>query len=121
MKQTDLAWAAGFIDGEGSFVAVKPRLVPSKHGMRIKRYPYVVLSVDQVDVRVLKKLQKILGGTISGPYTYRGNRPKHQFHLYKNTESAYRELYPYLGAVKRKQGAIALKTTKQQNRLLRGI
>lgn len=58
-----LAWAAGFLEGEGSFCFT------CRKG---KTRDYYLLSIQagqhKRSVDVLYKLQSILGGTISGPY-----------------------------------------------------
>lgn len=60
MLDTDLAWAAGFIDGEGCF-----SVVFGNHGGH-----YVMLSVNNTSVEGLDRLQSIFGGCISNQ-TYR--------------------------------------------------
>lgn len=63
-KETDLAWAAGLIEGEGCFT------------LHSKRHPY--LLVDMTDKDVLEKLHSIFPfGNIRGPYLHK-NKPKHK-------------------------------------------
>lgn len=50
---TDIAWAAGFIDGEGCLTLVKKR-----NGLQ------VVLNVSQVELAPLYKLKDLFGGSI---------------------------------------------------------
>lgn len=52
--KVDLAWAAGFIEGEGSF---------SVHKV-VKGKPYVYLTVTQVQREPLERLLRMFGGTI---------------------------------------------------------
>lgn len=93
----DLAWAAGFIDGEGSF-AFCPRANRPGGG-------YVHLSAGQVDRAVLDKLHSILGvGKVYGPYQPRkqNHSPYHYWRVY-NTDAvaaALLMLRPWLSAVK---------------------
>lgn len=52
MKTSDIAWAAGFIDGEGCFY----------HNGRHK-----CVEINQVTITPLKKLQDMFGGRLYGP------------------------------------------------------
>ena len=54
----DLAWAAGFLDGEGNYYF--------RHGPGVQ--------ASQCDLRPLERLQRILGGTINGPHGPYGGR-----------------------------------------------
>jgi hypothetical protein len=67
INREELAWAAGFFDGEGSTLVVRPKLKE-----------YLVLSVGQIDPKPLERFQKaVLNiGQIYGPYTRK--RPNHQ-------------------------------------------
>ncbi len=61
MKQTDLAWAAGFIDGEGS---IRIRRIPMpKHATPI--FYGLALTAAQVGRAPLDKLQRLFGGAIN--------------------------------------------------------
>src|SRR6266508_3519881 len=61
MDSHELAWAAGFFDGEGT--------VGCGHMQPDKR-PHLHLSVSQADVRPLKRFQLAIGGfgRIRGPF-----------------------------------------------------
>jgi len=100
MKQTDLAWAAGFIDGGGCFYVQK---LPTRAYMR--------LAVDQADevpgkpATVLKRVQEVVGGSFQSR-PQRGTR-RAQHKLIVNREervhAAAKKLWKYLGPVKREQ------------------
>ncbi len=60
MKQTDLAWAAGFIDGEGS---IRIRRVPTKNVTPINYS--LALTASQVNRAPLDKLQQMFGGCLN--------------------------------------------------------
>jgi len=91
----DLAWAAGFYDGEGSTFLQRPRKTVK-----------LILTVSQKDTRVLLKLKRILGGGIYGPY---GGRPCAAWILQgENAYQALMAMWPHLGAAKREQAAVAL-------------
>lgn len=109
-RGVDFAWAAGFIDGEGSFycIILKRR---SKTG---KVYRYFRISATQADAEVLNKLANILDGRVYGPYKHAGGlgkKPIYKFHLQagKSALKLFQSLYPYLSKKKRIQGRKALK------------
>lgn len=108
MLETEIAWAAGFFDGEGSvFVRHTKR---HKGGTTGKMYPLltVELSVAQVRREPLDRLLKALGtGVVRGPYA-----PKRKNHnKYYRFQTAGRPrvlrvatlLWPYLSIPKREQ------------------
>ena len=95
MTKVELAWAAGFIDGEGTFYTTKRQQVLTEKGYRTKAYPYFRLSVAQKDRRVLNKLKSIVGGAISGPFHYPPSKPYYMFCLC-NAETVFKKLKPYL-------------------------
>lgn len=57
-----LAWAAGFIDGDG-FVSIQNRNSKSKAGKSYKGH-YLRVGVNQVQVAPLVELQRLFGGTV---------------------------------------------------------
>ena len=57
-SETDLAWAAGFIDGEGSI-----GLYRGKHPT--SEFYVLRLSVTNTDIRALERLKKMFGGSIN--------------------------------------------------------
>lgn len=117
-SKIDLAWAAGFLDGEGHFQATKNQFVKRKNGeIGAKSYSYFKITAVQSHVAVLNRLKRILGGTISGPYHYPPSKPYHSYQVCTNTEEAFKKLLPYLSSVKRAQGQKALLKVETQNRL----
>ena len=70
----DVAWAAGFFDGEG-FVTIQKRNTKAKSGKRYESY-YLRIGINHVAVEPLKEIQRILGGTIrqQTAHTVVGNR-----------------------------------------------
>ena len=93
-EQTELAWCAGFFDGEGCTT-----LGGRAGGRRRLR---VVIS--QREREVLDRFARAVGiGNTGGPYNYgQGSR-----YLYvvtgRNAETVVRAIWPYLGTVKRDQ------------------
>jgi hypothetical protein len=68
IKETDLAWIAGFFDGEGC-IGIRKRIPKNKNWNPIYR---VYLSIVQVDPKPLEKIQGILGGSFWKDKSYRG-------------------------------------------------
>jgi hypothetical protein len=62
VEERDLYWLAGLIEGEGCIRAAGRRKV------------YTLLTIRMGDEDVLRKVQRIAGGTINGPY---GPDPSH--------------------------------------------
>ena len=97
-RQTDLAWAAGFIDGEGTFGV-------QRQGGK-KDIPY--LQASQVDRQVLDRLASIIqNGKVYGPYTSKNpkDRPYYYYRLtgIRKTIEAGLLLLPYLSEIKHAQ------------------
>lgn len=69
MIQTELAWAAGFFDGEGTIW----RQAPKRSGEASPRggRGYLRLSIQQTDRQVLDRFHAAVGGAgkVVGPYT----------------------------------------------------
>lgn len=61
-SETDLAWSAGFVDGEGCIALCK-------HAQKIKGVEYrcfvLRLSVTNTDLRCLERLKSMFGGSIN--------------------------------------------------------
>lgn len=55
MRGTDVAWAAGYFDGEGSVS------IPLQRG----RWPYMQVSVSGLDRRPIMRLMALFGGAVS--------------------------------------------------------
>lgn len=104
-NKTELAWAAGFFDGEGCTTVT--RCKPKKRAIDQLR-PQLGLraSLAQVELEPLKRFYKAVGiGAIRGPYKYGSNR---QFHYQWNASNldvlaALDALWPYLSNVKKVQ------------------
>lgn len=103
----ELAWAAGFFDGEGCF------RLHTKGGTE-GRY-YAQTTINQIHPEVLERFQKaVLGlGKIHGPDQPCGTKmdgsPKSPLWNYRctnfeGTQAIYAMLSPFLGSVKREQG-----------------
>lgn len=65
VPSADLAYAAGLIEGEGSFRCINRKPArPLKSG----RAPEMAIQISMTDREPLEKIQKILGGRTYGPY-----------------------------------------------------
>jgi hypothetical protein len=101
LKDTDAAWAAGFMDGDGH---IGLRMVPST-GTTAPR-----ISAGQVIRDPLEELQRLFGGSIKGPFaSKRGNSDKYLWSLSNTAEFVFclEEILPYL-RVKRRQAVLLL-------------
>jgi hypothetical protein len=102
-NREELAWAAGFFDGEGHFGTIKT----GKNNLHL--HIQVVQTVDGP----LQRLQNVLGvGKIYGPYKQckGGRRPYKQFHVdrFENVQHALCLMWPWLSAPKRAQAKAAI-------------
>jgi len=88
------AWVAGFIDGEGCFGATKSR--------RTQKYQSIRLSIAQVELLVLERVQHMMGGRIYGPRVREGNHQQSIYTLYLYRPNIT-HLWKYLGQKKRRQ------------------
>lgn len=91
LNKEDLAWAAGFIDGEGS-VSV------CKNGKKYKRLSLAVAQAGNKEP--LDKLHSIFGGYIGGPYKQK-NKNHTPYFVWSITnfrviQEIYEKLKPYL-------------------------
>jgi hypothetical protein len=96
----ELAWAAGFFDGEGSF---------SLHtrGDRNNARPRLIIFISQCDREVLDRFAEAVGlGNVNGPYS-RGNPKWRDYYTYgvqgQKVKVVAKQLWPYLGKVKKRQ------------------
>ena len=88
----DFAWAAGFFEGEGSFIAAKGG---------------VLLSCRQVNPEPLHELVRIFGGRLTGPYPRKqpNQVPIYYWQLRAHAAVAYAvvEMWPRLSSKRRLQ------------------
>lgn len=75
MGQLELAWAAGFFDGEGSTKKVSYHY-RTKKGIVRKPTKNISMAVSQCDLSPLKRFRSAVGGLgrINGPYQYGTNK-----------------------------------------------
>ena len=96
MTPEQLAWAAGFFDGEG-YITIPERLVISKTNKQYKSH-YIRLGINHVDPRPLQKFQQLFGGILVYSDKIIGNRkPRWQWKLSCNQAKQFLiQLRPYL-------------------------
>jgi hypothetical protein len=104
--ELELAWAAGFFDGEGSTKKIYSHYRTKKGEVR-KPTKNVCVSVAQADLKPLLRFQKAVGnvGHINGPYSYRANQRPYWIWSasYKTAREVFGSLKTYLCSVKKAQ------------------
>ena len=104
--QLELAWAAGFFDGEGSTKRIYSHYFTKKGEVR-KPAPGVCLSVAQAELKPLLRFKKAVGnvGHINGPYSYRSNQRPYWIWSasYKTAREVFGSLKTYLCPIKKAQ------------------
>src|SRR4051812_35629251 len=107
LNREDLAWAAGFFDGEGTV-----RFKPDRRGG--KNSGTVAMSVHQVRREPLVRFQRALGGMgkIGGPYPTGRENPILSWYAtgWKNSQAIVAMLWPFLSVPKREQAIAAFKS-----------
>lgn len=104
IQREELAWAAGFVDGEGHFGLHKTRGRPTDS----RGYGSPELTVAQCDRQVLDRLQQALNlGVVGGPYTPKKTNHNLVYlfyvHGFERVQAIICLLWPWLSPVKRKQ------------------
>ena len=121
----ELAWAAGFFDGEGHIRYKRG----DRHNERT-RYTWknILLEVAQKDRRSLDRLQKALGcGKVYGPYRNGAIGSNKEHYAYRfclcgfyDIKAAIDAIWPWLGEIKREQASIAINGWINEPRLRLG-
>ena len=105
MNTHELAWAAGFFDGEGHTGC---HMKKNRLG---KLYPQVQIEITQKHPGVLHRFREAIGhGTVYGPYTTKRNTQHYALRVYGTevVRSVLASLAPYLSEEKRLQGEAAM-------------
>lgn len=106
-SREDLAWAAGFLEGEGSF-----RVGRSTKNKRI--YKVLDVSAVQVEREPLEKMLSIFPfGKIYGPYTHSGKGtrlPHYRFvaNRFERAQAVIAAVWPWLSTKRKAQCKAAL-------------
>jgi hypothetical protein len=77
-----LAWVAAFLEGEGTF-ACNARI--SKENPSLP-FPRVALVADSTDEDVIRRLQFLAGGRVTGPYNNHGFKPVWRWRLSRKAD-----------------------------------
>lgn len=97
-EKEDLAWAAGFFDGEGCISIQRSGSLPH----------HLYLSVSQVDPRPLARLMSAFGGTVRRVKPRNNQRPYSTWQITgRKAADALANIYEFLRS-KREQAAVAL-------------
>lgn len=111
MNREELAWAAGFYDGEGSagFYLKRTQLRKNTHGQ-------LALTVMQTEPEILERFCRAVGvGKVNGPYVVRNSKypnrkPQWRYGVqtFEHVQAVIAMLWPWLGETKRVQGLKAI-------------
>src|ERR1700747_2590374 len=109
LSETDRAYLAGIIDGEGSIMMIHHKPRPNGNGTKWE-YWVLRVSVANTDIRLIIWLLEKFGGGFSTGKNKRPNQKDHyQWRLdSKRAEPILRAALPYL-ILKREQAELALK------------
>lgn len=110
--KTDVAWAAGLFEGEGTCGSYYGTYV-SKAGKRYSRKtPQAQLAIGMTDLEPLEKFRDTFGfGAIHGPYEVRGGtKPAYKYYVNKreHVQAILAAIYPWLSPRRRAQVAQTL-------------
>lgn len=101
MRDIDLGWVAGLLEGEGCFSPVKRT---RKSG---EKYLYLRIQINMTDEDVIRRLHEVVGaGNVTGPRLYKNPdwKPRWEWTLLGDkAEALMKEVYPYLGERRREQ------------------
>jgi hypothetical protein len=112
----ELAWAAGFFDGEGNIRAKRVR-------WRTRSYVYPAIFIPQIHPYALERFQHAVGcGKVSGPYTssqrdgiIRQPQWYYQTYGFKEVQPVVIAIWPWLGPVKRAQARAAMLASRRES------
>lgn len=101
-SREDLAWAAGFFDGEGHIG------LATTGAKKLNRHLHI--QVVQTEEGPLERLQTIIGGKLYGPYPHGKRKPYKQLHIdkFEDVQHVVCLLWPWLSRPKREQVKNAL-------------
>lgn len=115
----ELAWAAGFFDGEGStcISSYKPN---NQNAMA----NVLTMTISQIHRETLERFQRAIGGVgvINGPYNPpsfgKNQQPQYRYHLsgLSRVVPAIDSLWPWLGRIKREQASAAIDLMRERQR-----
>jgi hypothetical protein len=104
----ELAWAAGFIEGEGCFHG---GLTKNSRKRRLQRY--ITFTVTQTNMEPLERLQRLFGGHI---YSAKRQKAHHaeawQYRMASigDVRNVAKQISPWLGTAKSEQARLAIES-----------
>jgi hypothetical protein len=115
MRSVELAWASGFLDGEGHFGLPRARTRTDGTDWRRIRVSASQHGEPARPAEVLLKLRRVLGGRIER----HGEIDDHRWVSERALEidRIFQQVRPWLGTVKQEQARAAIETFKGQARL----
>lgn len=117
MTREELAWAAGFIDGEGH---IGTHECQKSRPTDQRNYVAISINVSQCNRQPLDRLQKTLElGKVWGPYKKK-NKTHSDFYLFsvtgiERTQQALAKIWEWLGDIKKVQATEALRKYQEFN------
>lgn len=109
LDREKLAWAAGFLDGDGNirFHRVRPKE---------RTYGYAIIQAGQMGREPLDRLKSAVGfGKVYGPYKHKG-RGGQYFHYsicaFEETQAVLAMLWPWLGTQRKAQAVKAFEAVR---------
>lgn len=99
MEITEVAWAAGFFDGEGTTSVLKAKR---------DKYSYIRMQVTQKNKETLDRFQTAVSG--KGKIYKSNTRDIHSWNVYRKEDVLYclKTLWPFLSSQKREQANMVL-------------
>lgn len=100
INREELAWCAGFFDGEGHV----------RRTVRPGRSDGFQINIRQIDPEVLDRFREAVGGLGSVGFTVTHTRPLYQYQLYtlEKVQAVVAMIWPWLSPVKRAQARSSL-------------
>lgn len=110
----ELAWAAGFFDGEGTIACSFSHRKTSRDGGNRT----LQIQIGQTDPFVLRRFQKAVGGlgVVYGPYSRPNGRAKKIWFWsvanFEHVQAVVAMLWKFLSPIKRQQAFLALQKVR---------
>lgn len=116
LSQIELAWAAGFFDGEGNTYILKGK---NKHN---KEYRGVKVQVRNTNLEALERFKKAVGdiGTLHGPYQQKANTEYKEFWSFaaasfESAQAVISMLWKFLSTEKKEQYSACIRAVRSFN------
>jgi hypothetical protein len=120
MLKTDIAWAAGFFDGEGHISVRKQKTKSHKRGI----CHTLIITADQLDLSPLLKLRKIFGGKVTTYTSFGSGKKVGVWRLRQNEMKTFlHSVLPFITTKKKEciLGLQFLTTVKSANKISNSI